>query len=111
MLQQVHVALVGGEDVHRRRTEQGVSGFLEDDCLADVGEAEAAVFEADVRRDQTLGGGQCHQLLTEWLGWAVRGLAVVLLQRNDLVADESPDAALQLLQFGGEGEIHAAILG
>ena len=42
--QQMHVALVGREDVHRDGAEQGIAGFLEHDGLADVVQAEAAVF-------------------------------------------------------------------
>jgi hypothetical protein len=64
-----------------------------------------------MRRHQALGGGQRQQLLTELLGRTVMGLAAIALQRNDLVADESTNPLLQLLQFGGEGKIHAAILG
>ena len=56
--------------------------------------------------NQTLGCRERHQLLTEVLGWTVVGLPVVALQRDDLVADESARALLQLLQFRGEGEIH-----
>ena len=75
-------------------------------------QAQAAVFDADMRRHQALGGGQRHQFAAEFLGGAVMGLPLVALQRNDLVADESAGALLQLLQFGGrEKSIRMRVLG
>ena len=43
-LEQMHVAFVGREDVERERAERRVAGFLENDCLGVVVEAEPAVF-------------------------------------------------------------------
>ena len=105
-LHQMHVAFVGREDMHRDRTEQRIAGFLEHDRLADMVQAEAAPFGADMRRQQARLAAERHQFLAELLGGAVMGLALVALQRNDFVADESACALLQLLQLGGQGEIH-----
>jgi len=97
---EVHVAFVGGEDVHRDGAEQGVAGFLEHDGLADMGQAEAAIFGADMRGDQAFRGGEGHEFAAEFLGGAVVGLAGVALHRDDLVADEGAGAVLEFLEFG-----------
>src|SRR5580658_5466209 len=102
----MHVALVGSEDVHCNGAEERVSGFLEHRRLADMAEAEAAIFDADMGCDQTRISGKCNEFATEFLGGPVMRLPGVALQRDDLVANESPGALLQLLQLGGEGKIH-----
>ena len=104
--QQVDVALVGGEDVHRDRAEQRIAGFLEHHGLADVVQPEAAVFHRRVRREQPGLATERHQFAAELFGRAVRGLPRVAFQRHDLVADEAARALLQFLQFGRERKIH-----
>src|ERR1700709_807311 len=47
-----------------------------------------------------------RHLAAKFLGRAMRGLAPVSLQRNDLVADERTGALLQLQQLRGERKIH-----
>ena len=69
-------------------------------------EPKAAVFNSDMRREQTRLGAQRDQFAAERLGWAVMRLPAVALQRNDLVTDESPCALLQFLQLRRKGEVH-----
>jgi hypothetical protein len=65
-----------------------------------MGEAEAAVFGADMGGDEAFLGGEGDELAAEVLGGAVVGLAAITFQRNDPVADEGPGA---LLEFGELG--------
>ena len=52
LLQQVHVAFVGGEDVHRDRRQRRVARRLENDRLAAMVETQPAPFAPDMRRQQ-----------------------------------------------------------
>ena len=107
LLHQVDVALVGGKDVHRDGPEQGIAGFFKHDGLADVIEPQPAVLRRGVRREQSGLARQGDKFAAEVLGRAVRGLPLVGFKRDDGIADEGTRAALQVLQFGGEGEVHA----
>ena len=86
--------------------EQRIAGLLEHHRLADIVEPQPAVFRRGMRRQQSRLAPERHQFAAEFLGRPVRGLPLVALQRNDLVADEAAGALLQFLQFGREGKIH-----
>jgi len=101
VLEEVHVALVGGGDVEGQGSEQGVAGLLEDDGAADVAEAEAAVFVGDVGGQQAGGAGEGIKLAAQVVGGAVAFLARIGLTGKDLVADEGAGAELQVEQVGG----------
>ena len=85
----MHVALVGGEDVHRNGTEERIAGFLEDHRLADMAQAQAAVFDADMRSQQVpLRAPSATSSRRNSSVGTVMGLPRIALQRDDLVADE-----------------------
>ena len=100
LFQQMDVALVGREDVHRDGAQQRIAGLLEHHRLADIVQPQTAEFRRRVRRQQSRLAPERHQFAAEFLGRAVRGLPRIALQRNDLVADEAAGALLQFLQFG-----------
>ena len=104
--QQMHVALVGREDVQRDRPEQRIAGLLEHDRLADIVQPEAAEFRRRMRRQQPRLAPKRHQFAAEFLGRPVRGLPRIALQRHDPVANEAARALLQFLQLGRERKIH-----
>ena len=106
LFEQVHVALVRGADVERDAAEQGVAGLLEHDGLADVRQAEAAIFDADMRGEQAGVGGEPVQLAFQLVAGAVGALAGVVLERDHLVTDEIARPDLQILQFRREREVH-----
>jgi hypothetical protein len=108
-LQQVHVALVGGGDVHRQPAQQRVAGFLEHHRLAEMAQPQPAVLGRDMRRHQPLGGSQLVQLQPKFVGRPVPSLPCVALQRNDLFADEAAGARLQFLDLGRDGKIHECL--
>ena len=51
-----------------------------------------------------------HELAAEFFGRAVSGLPPVGLERHDLVADERTRPLLEILQLGGQREIHRCCL-
>jgi hypothetical protein len=69
-------------------------------------ETQAAIVRRGVRHEQAGIAREGDEFATEVLRGAVRGLSSVGLQGDDPVADERPRATLEVLQFGGEGEVH-----
>ena len=104
------VALVGSMNVERDRTQSRVAGFLEDDCLGDVAQAEAAQLARRVRRQQSRGTRPGGELGAQVLARAMRGLARIPLERKHLVDDESSRSIAQVDELGREGEVHFAMI-
>ena len=71
---QVHVAFVGGKNVHRDRRQRRVAGRLEHHRLAAMVETEPAPFAPDMRRQQPGAFRQRHQFEAEFVGRPVRPL-------------------------------------
>lgn len=108
----MHVAFVGGGEVHRQRAEQAVAGLLEDYGAGGIGETEAAEPGAHLRREQPGGAGFRVQLAAQLVVRAVPVLTRVLLGGQAVVADEGAGAVLQLGEGRGKREIdHCASLG
>lgn len=55
---------------------------------------------------QAGGAGACYQLAPQRLTGAVRRLAFVVFERNDLLRDELPRLVAQFPDFRGEGKVH-----
>ena len=110
LFEEVHVALVWGGDVHGEGAENGIARFLEHHGAGDVGQAEAAVFAADMGGEEPGGAGAGVQVALEVIGGAVGALAWVSLHGDDLVADEGAGAELEVDEFRGEGEVHGVSL-
>ena len=102
----MHVTLVRGKDVHRDGTKQRITRFLEYDRLGDVVQAQATPFGADMGRDEARFAAEGYEFFAKFFGGAVVGLAAITLHRQDFVVDERARALLQVLQLGGQGEIH-----
>ena len=107
--EQVHVALVGGEDVQRHGAQHRVAGFLERDGAPTVRQPEATVLGADMRRQQSGTPRAADQFGTQRFLRAMRAQARVALERDHLLGDEAADLRLQCAQRLGDAEVHFSL--
>src|SRR3546814_13435973 len=83
---QMDVAFIRGVDVQRDRTERRIAGFLEDNGLFDMAEAQTAEFDRRMRRQQA--GAACtrDQLGAQCFPRTMRALARIGFTRDPLIA-------------------------
>jgi len=96
LLQQRHVALVGGHDVERDGAEHRIAGGAEDGRDLAVLEAHAAEFFPDMGREQAGGAGLFLQFVAELVRRPVMADARVVLVGDHDIADEGVDARRDL---------------
>src|SRR6185437_15089638 len=96
---------VGRGDVHRDRAERRIAGFLERDRAADVRKSHAAVLARDLRREQARASRFFDELPPQLVGRPMAGAPRIVLERNDRLRDERPNARRKLRKLGRNLEV------
>ena len=103
------IGLVRRRDVERRRPQARIAGLLEDHRLGHVAQAQPAHLARGMGRQQTRRAGARHQLVAQLLAGAMRALAWVVFEWNDLFGNELPRALAQRHQLGRNFKIHTVV--